>query len=218
MLLWEALSVTDDKPLAKHTNDGPAAPPRTMRLPYDKRCAALTKAGTRCRGHIVNGGDFCLFHDPELAAKRRRGLKNANPRRRRLMHLPDGYLRKMTNIRAVGEAMDRLYREIRLGVITVEMGEVLFNILTRMLDGGLVTTGPRPDLSKAAKLRPKMSELLTRKERITWRRAVDKALSSEPAKRPGRDSGTRPVRKVAPHAQPTVAEEKPAKLRLQVAS
>ena len=177
MLLWEALDATIDRPQTEPAN-GHTTPPRTVRLPYDKRCAAITKTGTRCRGKIRTGGDFCIFHDPELAAKRRSRQTAANPRRRRLMHLPDGYLRKLTHVRAVGEAMDRLYREVRLGLVTVEMGEVLFSILTRMMDAGLVATGPCPDRTKAAKLRPKMSELLTRGERISWRRAVDKAVTS----------------------------------------
>jgi len=217
MLLWEVLSTTTDRPQAEASN-GHAAPPRTVRLPYDKRCAAITKTGARCRGKIRTGGDFCIFHDPELAAKRRSRQTAANPRRRRLMHLPDGYLRKLTHVRAVGEAMDRLYREVRLGLVTVEMGEVLFNILTRMLDAGLVTTGPCPDRTKAAKLRPKMTELLTRGERAAWQRAVDKAMTSPAVEEPRPRQVGRPPRNAAKRLQPAAAEEKPAKLRLQVAS
>lgn len=217
MLLWEVLSVPTDQPPTPPTN-GHAPPPHTMRLPYDKRCAAITKGGTRCRGKIRSGGDFCIFHDPELAAKRRRRPTPADQKRRRLMHLPDGYLRKLTSIRTVGEAMDRLYREVRLGIVTVEMGEVLLSILTRMVDSALVTTGPCPERTRAAKIRPKVSELLTRGERAAWRRAVDNGMASSilEERKPGH--GGRPVRKAADGLQPAVASEKPAKLRLQAAS
>ncbi len=217
MLLWEVLSAVTDQPATQPTS-GHAVPPRTVRLPYDKRCAAITKLGTRCRGKILNGGDFCLFHDPVLAAKRRRQPTAGDQRRRRMMHLPDGYLRKLTNVRAVGEAMDRLYREVRLGIVTVEMGEVLFNILTRLVDSGLVATGVCPERTKAARLRPKMSELLTRGERIAWRRAVDNVMASSVVDQPAPRESGQPAREVAKRLQPAVAAEKPAKLRLQAAS
>ena len=93
--------------------------------------------------------------------------------------LPDGYLRKLTSRRAVGEAMDRLYREVRLGVLTPEMGAVLFGILTRILDSDLLASGPpkRPSSrrSKAEKIRPKLRQLLTRADRAAWQAAVANA-------------------------------------------
>jgi hypothetical protein len=78
--------------------------------------------------------------------------------------------------------MDRLYRELRLGIVTNEMGLVLFNILTRLLDSGLVDSGKLTatagNRSKATRLRPKLNELLTRSERTAWQRAVANAPAS----------------------------------------
>ena len=75
--------------------------------------------------------------------------------------------------------MDRLYREVRLGIITPEMGAVLFNIVTRLLDAGLCDAGPGQNASsgrsRADRIRPKLSELLTRTERAAWRRAIANA-------------------------------------------
>ena len=72
--------------------------------------------------------------------------------------------------------MDRLYREVRLGIITPEMGTVLFKIVTRLLDAGLCDAGPGNNASsgrsRADRIRPKLSELLTRTERTAWRRAI----------------------------------------------
>jgi hypothetical protein len=110
--------------------------------------------------------------------------------KRRLSHLPDGYLRKLTNRTAVGHAMDRLYREVRLDVVTPEMGKVLLDVLTRILDSGLVAEGRCPQRTKAARIRPKLNDLLTRKERTAWRRAVE---NSEWALGSARDR-VRPVR------------------------
>jgi hypothetical protein len=217
MLLWEALSVSTEQAPAKPTT-GQSFQACAVRLPYDKRCAALTKSGTRCRGRIRNGSDFCVFHDPELAARRRRRPSATGQRRRRLTHLPDGYLRKLTGTAAVGEAMDRLYREVRLGAITTEMGEVLFNILTRMLDSGLVATGPCPERTRAARLRPKLSELLTRGERAAWRKAVNNAMTSSLPEDPKGYQTAPAARARVSHPKPAAATEKPAKLRLQAAS
>jgi hypothetical protein len=164
------------------------------------------------------------LHDPALVARRQRRIAtNGQARHRRLTHLPDGYLRKLTNRTAVGHAMDRLYREVRLGLVTTEMGSVLFAILTRLMDSGLLESrgdGPAPSRrSKADRLRPKLSELLTRAERAAWQ----KAIANLP------DSGRE---RFALHQPPAViaetvgangprqqdAIERPVKVALQVAS
>ena len=75
--------------------------------------------------------------------------------------------------------MDRLYREIRLGIITPDMGSVLLAILTRILDSEFgdqgATSRGSSRRSKADRLRPKLAELLTREERRAWRKAVANA-------------------------------------------
>jgi hypothetical protein len=223
MLLWETLR----KPLKNRTNGSNgnnAVKLYVPRLPFDTRCPAVTKSGRRCRGKINQGRQWCIFHDPELAAKRRRALAEARQpnRHRRLSHLPDGYLRKLTDRRSIGQAMDRLYREIRLEIITPEMGNVLFGVLTRTLDSGLADLNgtPRaPHRTKAERVRPKVRELLTRAELTAWHRAVAnapdaildngrKSQQAEPTKQPRR--GT--------HAQPHDQAGHTPALKLQAAS
>jgi len=212
MLLWEALR----KPVKNRTNGSNGnntVKLHVPRLPFDTRCPAVTKSGRRCRGKIHPGRQWCIFHDPELAAKRRRALADARTRkrRRRLSHLPDGYLRKLTDRRSIGQAMDRLYREIRLEIITPEMGNVLFGVLTRTLDSGLADLkgSPRaPHRTKAERIRPKVRALLTRAERTAWHRAVANAPDAigdndrkpqhdEPTKQPRRSMHARPDNQVA---------------------
>ena len=185
MLFWEALNASTDERNHKTTNGSQTLTVRSRRLPYDTRCIAVTKSGARCRGRIRKGMETCLFHDPEMTAERRRRMaaKSAHTRRR-LTHIPDGYLRKLTSISAVGEAMDRLYREVRLGTVTPEMGDLLFKILTRLADSGLVATGPCPQRTRAARIRPKLRELLTRQERAAWKKAVATAPASVSTPRP----------------------------------
>ncbi len=76
--------------------------------------------------------------------------------------------------------MDRLYREIRLEQLTPEMGRILFDILSRLLDSGLFdrhADGPRPlsGRAKADRLRPKLNALLTNAERRAWKKAIENA-------------------------------------------
>ncbi len=179
MLLWELVATP-----ARNDESTPQGEPRPTRryrrLPFDTRCSAVTKSGRRCRGKIRSGTEFCPFHDPALTPERRRRIAAKGGRSRNpLAHLPDGYLRKLTTRAAVGQCMDRLYREVRLGVITPEMGAVMFSILCRLLDAGLVDTpnGARGKTgrSKAERIRPKLAELLTRQEQAAWKQAVKNA-------------------------------------------
>jgi hypothetical protein len=126
---------------------------------------------------VREGSEFCPFHDPALSEERRRQIAAMGGRsHHRLSHLPDGYLRKLTTRRAVADAMDRLYREVRNGVITPEMGTVLFNVLTRLLDKGLCDSKSAPGgarrRSRIERIRPELGDLLTRADTTAWRRAV----------------------------------------------
>ncbi|MBI3836039.1 MAG: hypothetical protein HY287_17060 [Planctomycetes bacterium] len=176
MLLWEHLSRI--LPIGPKRSDDKESPLlRSTRLPFDTRCAVITKSGKRCKGRIHKGGEYCALHDPQVAAKRR--LAGANPRRENpLSKLPDGYLRRLSTRASVGVAMDRLYREVRLGLVTSEMGGVLFGILTRLMDSGLLDKGRPPksaNRSRADRIRPKLADLIARAERAAWERAVSRA-------------------------------------------
>jgi hypothetical protein len=182
----------------------------------------LTRSGTRCRCRIRKGSDFCQFHDPGVSAERRRltaakGGRNS----RKLSHIPGGYLRKLTNRTAAGQAMDRLYREVRLGVVTPEMGKVLFDILTRILDSGLCDGSkegkPPSARARADRLRPKVSEMLTRAEKTAWHQA----LANAPADLGPSEAPERPTPAVTEQDRqpelPEQAEPRP-ELRLQAVS
>jgi hypothetical protein len=172
MLFWESLHNARGREPLQSANEK-RFPLRTQRLPYDTRCSALTKSGTRCRGRIRPEGEFCVFHDPGMAAKRRQAMAEKRVQsRRKLSHLPDGFLRKLTNRAAIGNAMDRLYREVRLGSVSIEMGTVLLGVLNRLLDSDLIPATPRPERSKAARVQPKLEKLLNRDEFAALKRAA----------------------------------------------
>ncbi len=172
MLLWEALA-TYTEPRSNETDGHDPVEHATTRLPHDRRCAATTKAGHRCRARILAGKEHCTFHNPDITAERRRQHSARGGRaRHRLDRMPDGYLRKLSDRRSIGTAMDRLYREVRLGIVTPEMGGVLSGILTRLLDSDLCKAAAANGRSKAEKVRPKLSLALTRAERTAWKKAL----------------------------------------------
>lgn len=202
MLFWEALGVAESPGGDGRISAKPIS--NVQRLPFDRRCSATTKAGRRCRGQIREGFDFCVFHDPSLTVERRRrnAIKGGRSHHR-LSHLPGGYLRKLTCRRAVGHAMDRLYRELRLGIVTPEMASVLFSILTRIMDSGLCdgsSAEPRSSgRSRAERLRPKLRSLLTHAEHRAWRRAVRNAPAAflRNSAAAGQTGAVGPIRDVA---------------------
>ena len=143
---------------------------------YDTRCAAKTKKGRRCRAKIRPGTNYCSFHDPAVTDEHRRNAAKGGRSRNNLANLPDGYLRKLKTRADVGHCMDRLYREVRLGIISKEMGSVLFGILCRLLDSGLAKEpSPKPSSkgrTKVDRIRPKLNDLLTSDERTAWNQAI----------------------------------------------
>ena len=177
-LLWEALRARSRK---QEGDRGAAAPGQPMytREPKQTQCAATTRSGKRCKGKARPGQDFCPFHDPSLSAEERREIAaKGGKSHRRLSHLPDGYLRKLQTPAAVGEAMDRLYREVRLGIVDPGMGRTLMDILTRLHDR-LSRRAPskgapgapsivRP--ARADRIRPKLDEALSQAEKVAWQR------------------------------------------------
>ncbi|MEK6674284.1 MAG: hypothetical protein AABZ47_01360 [Planctomycetota bacterium] len=181
MLLWEALAIPFGQEKTEVVVNGVPGL-RSMRLPFDKGCMAIAKSGHRCKGKARPGTEWCLFHDPEFVVKRNAVGVRKPAQRNPLSRLPDGYLRKLSSRRAIGNAMDRLYREVRLGTVTPGMGQVLFGILTRLLDSGLCEKGFPGTMSsgrsKADRVRPKLKEILTRSERIAWKKAVKEAPES----------------------------------------
>ncbi len=206
MLLWELVTPTPPIEAAGPAGE-PAAPPKYRRLPYDTRCAAKTKKGRRCRAKIRPGTDHCPFHDPAVSnERRRRNAAKGGRSRNRLAHLPDGYLRKLKTRADVGHCMDRLYREIRLGIISKEMGTVLFGILCRLLDSGLAKQpSPKPSSAgrtKVDRIRPKLNDLLTSQERTAWNQAIANASEHQSKSRHGENLTEQAYDATAPATRP----------------
>jgi hypothetical protein len=193
MLLWEMLSLraAEAKAAAETEGQDAAVVRWSQRLPYDDRCSARTKAGRRCRGRVRRESEFCVFHDPAVSrAQRRANASKGGRSHHKRQVLPDGYLRKLSNSAAVGEAMDRLYRDVRGGVVAPDMGRVLFDVLTRIAEEKGIDAGQDPAATsrrtRAARLRPKLQALLAEAQRAarTTRRPRREQAQPGPAPAP----------------------------------
>jgi hypothetical protein len=139
-LLWEALRL----PVAQAGNSGTVSGDRTAvvkRLPFDSRCAARTKDGRRCRCKVRWDADYCPFHDPSITAEVRRAkARKAAQSRRARPALPKGYPRRLNTPEAARVAMERLYLETRVGLVTPRQARALLKIIDHLLnslpDGG----------------------------------------------------------------------------------
>lgn len=121
MLLWESLHI-------------PGRDGKRPRIPGDKRCVALTKSGRRCRGRAQGEGGVCVFHDPALEVQAKlQAARVRRPTNKKTRYHLDGVPSRLTTQRGVTQALDRLYNDTRLGLISPEAGKVLFDILERLL-------------------------------------------------------------------------------------
>ncbi len=179
MLFWEAVNGKKRRKRALVDELGLG---QGLRLPYDNRCRGTTKVGKRCRARIREGSEYCVFHDPEVPGDvRRRIAAKGGKSKRRLSHIPGGYLRPLTERSSIAKAMDRLYREVRLGVLTPEMGRVLFDILCRLLDTDFSESGSAPATRRRDSVyrqRGKLEDLLQPQDLEAWDNAVARAPQS----------------------------------------
>lgn len=183
MLLWEALGADLRRMKQEAASDVDVAGPGS-RLHLDKRCTAITKAGRRCRGRARAGLHFCPFHDPAVSAEQRRENAAKGGRSRdRLAQLLEGYPRRLSSTAAIGKALDCLYREIRAGLVSSEMGRVLLSILIHIMDTQIKGSSPDPKerkrRSKVDRMRPKLEELLAQAEQAASRVAVANAFADK---------------------------------------
>ena len=115
-----------------HNGHKAPAPWQVVRTPGDERCCARRRDGERCRGRARTGSDYCLFHDPLLTVEKRRAIAvSGGKSRRRRVRLPRGYPRNLDCIKSVQRAMNRLYREVRAGMIDPMTGRTLLDVLSQ---------------------------------------------------------------------------------------
>ena len=149
-----------------------------VRLPGDTRCAAVTKKGTRCKGRIHTGSEYCYFHDPDVERPARRGGS-----RRRAYHV-DGVSSRLTTRRGITQALERLYHDTQMGIVPPDVGRALFEMLERMLHLYYETrprrNPQRTDRSQAARLLRRLARTYVEAARGK-RQVIPRVFASAPS-------------------------------------
>ena len=135
MLLWEA--VGGKKPQHQQSKNAPKPIITTRRLRSvqpDDRCTATTRIGRRCQCRRAKDSVYCNFHDPEISARiREKARQKREERKAQLANLPDGYMKSLNTADGIASALDNLYREVRLGVVSPRTAQVMLAIIDRLL-------------------------------------------------------------------------------------
>ncbi len=195
MLLWEAVSGNNvTKSPAQTKVKAISTRPRSLRV--NDRCAAQTRVGRRCRCRKAHGSDFCNFHDPEISARiRAASAAKREAKKQQLAALPEGYLKTLANTDGIVNALENVYREVRLGVISTRTASVLLAIVDRMIayDKLISTVGRRrtTKLQRAKELRMLVSDLMEDMETRGPAKQVASSSKSVPAALPSAKSNSR---------------------------
>jgi hypothetical protein len=106
-------------------------------------CKGVNKDGKPCRATVRSGGDFCLFHAPnlDLAAKRAEGRRSGGKSRSRKAVVlsadtPDLPLRSVAD---VIDLLGQTINQVRTGQLDARIGNclgVLAGTLLRAIEGG----------------------------------------------------------------------------------
>jgi hypothetical protein len=144
-LLWEAFGKKrPDKPAVPSTV--PAITTRLRSIQEESRCKARTRVGRPCRCRRAPGSEFCNFHDPVISARiREQARLQREEKKRMLAALPDGYSKPLYAVDGIPAALDTLYREVRLGVVSPRTAGLMLAIVDRLLvyDKLVGEKGPR---------------------------------------------------------------------------
>lgn len=160
MLLWEAVG----KKKVPKAAGGTVVQPISTRLrgmQASDRCEAMTRAGRRCRCRKAAESQFCNFHDPEISARiRERARIKRAERQAALAGLPTEYMKSLSTVDGITSALDGLFREVRLGVVSPRTAGIMLSIIDRlMIYDRLVSQGARRRVNKRMRAHEVRSQL-----------------------------------------------------------
>lgn len=149
MLLWEAVGGKKVPKQGVPTKVQPIST-RVRGMQAPDRCEAVTRAGRRCRCRKAAESKFCNFHDPEIAARIRECARQKRAERQAaLAGLPTEYMKSLGSVDGIIGALDGLFREVRLGVVSPRTAGIMLSIIDRlMIYDKLVSEGAKRRVSK----------------------------------------------------------------------
>ena len=183
-ILWEAFG-RNSLSKVPPTGTVQAISTRQRSLQRDDICTARTHAGRQCRCRKARGSEFCNFHDPEISARiREQARLKREARKKQMAALPAGYLKSLNSPDGVPSALDNLFREVRLGVVSPRTANVMLSIIDRLLiHDKLVATHGKRRVSKqlrSQEVRRQLVEVLEEMQLPTPARPVKATVSSVP--------------------------------------
>jgi hypothetical protein len=149
MLLWEAVGGKKVPKSGGPTKVQPIST-RLRSIQAPERCEAITRAGRRCRCRRATESQFCNFHDPAIAARIRASAAHKRAERQAaLAGLPAAYMKSLSTVDGITGALDGLFREVRLGVVSPRTAGIMLSIIDRlMIYDKLVSEGARRRVDK----------------------------------------------------------------------
>jgi len=149
MLLWEAVGGKKVPKQGVPTKVQPIST-RLRGIQASDRCEAITRSGRRCRCRRAAESQFCNFHDPEIAARIRECARQKRAERQAaLAGLPSEYMKSLSTVDGIVGALDGLFREVRLGVVSPRTAGIMLSIIDRlMIYDKLVSEGARRRVNK----------------------------------------------------------------------
>ena len=133
MLLWEAVGGKKVPKKGVHTVAQPIST-RLRSMQSTDRCEAMTRSGRRCRCRKAADSQFCNFHDPEISARIREAARQKREERKQQMAaLPTEYTKSLASVDGITQALDCLFREVRLGVVSPRTAGMMLSIIDRVL-------------------------------------------------------------------------------------
>lgn len=160
MLLWEAVG---GKKVPKRVST--VAQPISTRvrgMQANDRCEAMTRGGRRCRCRKARESHFCNFHDPVISARiRERAAQKRAERKAAMAGLPQEYMKSLSSFDGIVGALDGLFREVRLGVVSPRTASMMLSIIDRlMIYDKLVREGGRRRVNKRMRAQEVRTQLL----------------------------------------------------------
>jgi hypothetical protein len=149
MLLWEAVG-GKKVPKAGVPTKVQAISTRLRSVQASDRCESITRSGRRCRCRKAKESQFCNFHDPQISALiRERARQKRAERQAALAGLPAEYMKSLSTVDGIVGALDGLFREVRLGVVSPRTAGIMLSIIDRlMIYDKLVSEGARRRVDK----------------------------------------------------------------------
>jgi hypothetical protein len=124
------------------------------------KCAAITQAGTACKGIPIDGSGFCYAHSPDYAETRRRyGARGGRT---------GGRGRPQSEIARISARIEQIAEDVLSGKVEKGRGQISGQLLSYVLNGLKIGLAAREQEEIVGRLELLEQENEARKRGRTW--------------------------------------------------